>query len=326
MPDEARKPEIVGATDDELRLRRKQRRRLKFLSMRRIPTVSVLPTLFTLGNVVCGFFAIVVAARIVKPTADYAMTPPSAVVAPATPEEARAAQTRSNDLDNAMLSAWLIFLAMIFDALDGHVARLARSTSDFGAQLDSLCDAVTFGVAPGFLMVKMCPQFTYLHEHAPWIIAATYTVCAVMRLARFNVESNEDDDHLKFKGLPSPAAAGSIAGFAIFFITLRDESSIFPLGFRSGLDVTLQHILPWFTLMVAALMVSQIPYPHVINQLFRGHRSFSHLVGIVFSLVAIMVIRGYAVPIVCVIFVLGPPIRFLWEKWWQHKKDQEPLF
>ena len=303
MPDEARKPEQVDLTDDEILRRRKRRRRLKFLSMRRIPTVAVLPTLFTLGNVVCGFFAIVVASRILKPTS---------------PEV--------QDLDNVLLSAWLIFLAMIFDALDGHIARLARSTSDFGAQLDSLCDAVTFGVAPGFLMVKMCPQFTYLHEHAPWIIAATYTVCAVMRLARFNVESNEADDHLRFKGLPSPAAAGSIAGFAIFFSTLRDETNIFPLGFRLGLDEKLQHILPWFTLLVAALMVSQVPYPHVINQLFRGHRSFTHLVGIVFSLVAIMVIRGYAVPIICVIFVLGPPIRFFWEKWYQRKEGKEPLF
>ena len=63
-----------------------------------------------------------------------------------------------------MLSGWLIFVAMIFDGLDGHVARLARNTSDFGAELDSLCDVVSFGVAPGFLLVKMCPWFTYLHD------------------------------------------------------------------------------------------------------------------------------------------------------------------
>ena len=60
-----------------------------------------------------------------------------------------------------MLSGWLIFLAMVFDGLDGYVARLARTSSDFGAQLDSLCDVVSFGVAPGFLLVKMCPRFTY---------------------------------------------------------------------------------------------------------------------------------------------------------------------
>ncbi|HZZ72972.1 MAG TPA: CDP-diacylglycerol--serine O-phosphatidyltransferase [Pirellulales bacterium] len=341
MAEEARPGDLPDSPAAERLLRRK-RKRLKFLSMRRIRTVAILPTLFTLGNVVCGFFAIVVAARIVKPTAEYDVSTPAAnsattnslvanpaagdSAAVANTSDARLAEARASDLNNVMLSAWLIFLAMIFDALDGHVARLARTTSDFGAQLDSLCDAVTFGVAPGFLMVKMCPQFTYLHAHTPWIIAATYTVCAVLRLARFNVESNEDDDHLKFKGLPSPAAAGSIAGFAIFFYTLRDDQNAFSVGFRAGLDVTLQHALPWFTLAVAALMVSQIPYPHLINQLFSGRRSFSHLVGVVFSLVAIMVVRGYAVPIVCMIFVLGPPARFFWEKWYQHKEGQEPLF
>jgi CDP-diacylglycerol--serine O-phosphatidyltransferase len=325
MSEEMRKPdpEIAGSTADLTSLR-KERRRLKFLAMRRIRTVAILPTMFTLGNLVCGFFAIVVAARIEKPLTEYTLPVGNSVESTATSAGTENKENRDSkefdNLNNVMLSGWLIFLAMIFDALDGHVARLARTTSDFGAELDSLCDAVTFGVAPGFLMVKMCPTFTYLNPRAPWIIAAAYTACAVLRLARFNVETNEDDDHLRFKGLPSPAAAGAIAGFAIFFNTLRNGTSNLPYGFRSGLDTTLQHSLPWFTLLVAALMVSQIPYPHVINQLFSGYRSFSHLVGIVFSVVAIMV------PIVCVIFVLGPPIRFLWEKWWQRKEGQEPLF
>src|SRR3990170_3706927 len=109
--------------------------------MRPIRTISVFPTLLTLGNLICGFFAIVVAARIDKPEA---MVDAIDIV----------------DTTNLMLSGWLIFLAMIFDALDGYVARLARTTSDFGAQLDSLCDVVSFGVAPGFLLVKMCPWFT----------------------------------------------------------------------------------------------------------------------------------------------------------------------
>ena len=122
-----------------------------------------------------------------------------------------------------MLSGWLIFVAMIFDGLDGYVARLSRTASDFGAQLDSLCDVVSFGVAPGFLLVKMCPQFTYLHRQAVWVIAAAFAACAALRLARFNVETSDDDDHLYFSGLPSPAAAAVIAGFAIMFYTLRQE-------------------------------------------------------------------------------------------------------
>ena len=71
-----------------------------------------------------------------------------------------------------MLCGALILLAMFFDAVDGQVARITRGTSDFGAQLDSLCDLVSFGLAPAILLVKMCPQFTSLHSEAIWSIAA----------------------------------------------------------------------------------------------------------------------------------------------------------
>ena len=92
---------------------------------------------------------------------------------------------------------------MVFDGLDGYVARLSRTASDFGAQLDSLCDVVTFGVAPGFLLVKMCPDFAFVHKQAVWVIAASFAACAALRLARFNVETSDEDDHLHFSGLPS---------------------------------------------------------------------------------------------------------------------------
>src|SRR3569832_618213 len=93
---------------------------------------------------------------------------------------------KEDPVHNCMLAGWLIFLAMIFDALDGHVARLAKTTSDFGAELDSLCDVVTFGVAPAFLLVKMCPGFTFHHSQMVWVIAAAFACCAALRLARFN--------------------------------------------------------------------------------------------------------------------------------------------
>ena len=191
--------------------------------MRPIRTISVFPTLLTLGNLICGFFAIVVAARIEKP-------------------EALVSDNILLDTQNLMLSGCLIFVAMIFDGLDGYVARLTRVSSDFGAQLDSLCDVVSFGVAPGFLLVKMCPQFTYGHPRAVWVIAAAYAACAALRLARFNVETSDDDDHLYFSGLPSPAAAAVIAGFAIMFFSLRPDTDTL----KHAVDVALQTILPVF--------------------------------------------------------------------------------
>jgi CDP-diacylglycerol--serine O-phosphatidyltransferase len=271
--------------------------------MRRLRTIAVLPTMFTLGNLVCGFFAIVVAARVAKP---------------------ESVQVDVNDLGNLMLSGWLIFLAMVFDALDGHVARLSRTTSDFGAQLDSLCDLVTFGVAPAFLLVKLCPRFTYLHKEASWVIAASFAACAAMRLARFNVETSEDDDHLHFTGLPSPAAAASIAGFAIMFHTLHTKEP--PLLYADQIYLVLQSALPFFGILVALLMVSRIPYPHVVNQIFHGQRSFGHVVAVVFSLVAVMVIRGYSVPLICCGFVLSGPVRFYWEKLVQRRHQEDTAF
>ena len=91
-----------------------------------------------------------------------------------------------------------------------------------------------------------------------------------------------------------------MAGFAIMFYTLRKDDN--PLLFARQIDIGLQFVLPFFALLAAMLMVSRIPYPHVVNQVFRGQRSFGHLVGMIFSFVAIMVVRGYAVSIVCVRF------------------------
>ena len=289
--------------------------------MNRIRTVAVFPTMFTLGNLICGFFAIVVAARVERPTslaipaaADIVFRHPTSVMRQLDP---------TNDTHNIMLSGWLIFLAMVFDALDGHVARLSRSTSDFGGQLDSLCDVVSFGVAPGFLLVKMCPTFTYSHDKM-WIIAASFAACAALRLARFNVETDEDDDHMHFNGLPSPAAAASIAGFAILFYELRRTGN--NLVYASEIDTVVQTVLPFFALLVALLMVSRIPYPHVVNQMLRGQRSFGHVVGLLFAAVAIMSIHAYSVPLICVVFVLSAPVRYLWQRAFQRPEVEEPIF
>jgi CDP-diacylglycerol--serine O-phosphatidyltransferase len=274
--------------------------------MKPLRTISALPTLFTLGNLVCGFYAVVVAARIDKP-------------------DSLRTEVVHADLDNIMQAAILIFAAMLFDALDGHVARLARTSSDFGAQLDSLCDLVSFGVAPAFLLVKMCPRFEFLHPDAVWIIAASFACCAALRLARFNVESDEEE-HLEFSGLPSPGAAGAIAGFAIMFYTLWGKAGLPKLMYAEQIYNVLQTILPLFAMLVALLMVSRIPYPHATNQLFRGQKSFAHIVKLIFALVAVMVIRGYAVPLVFCFFVLASPIRYAWEKVVQRRHREEPMF
>jgi len=292
--------------------------------MRRIRTIAVLPTLFTLSNLVCGFFAIVVATRIEAPKSE-------AVATASVPEiHLRAPVTMMRQLDphdpihNALLAGWLIFLAMLFDALDGGVARLARVTSDFGAQLDSLCDVVTFGVAPAILMVKMCPTVSYLHREGIWIIAASFAACAALRLARFNVESDDAEDHLHFSGLPSPAAAATVAACAILFYTLRKDGS--PFVDATEIYHWLQRLLPCLTLVIAVLMVSRVPYPHLVTQLLRGNRSFGHVVGLVFTGVAVGLFWGYAVPLLCAAYATVPPIRFAAMQLLHRRSEKEPLF
>lgn len=270
--------------------------------MRPIRPIAVLPTLFTLGNLVCGFFAIVVASRIASPDLiDFVPAPKI--------DSARQLLDSTDPTHNLMLCGLLIFLSMLFDTFDGQVARITRTASDFGGQLDSLSDVVSFGVAPAILLVKMCPDFSELHKEAVWAIAALFACCAALRLARYNVETDEKDDHGSFSGLPSPAAAAVIASLGIFSYTLRNE---FNFENYAGFDWWLQRLLPPFAAIVAVLMVSRVPYPHLVTQLIRGRKSFTHVVGLLISIMALLMVRWFAVPIICCLYVAYPALKFAW--------------
>lgn len=290
--------------------------------MSRLRTIAVLPAMFTLANLFCGFFAIVAASRIDKPVS--AEVPRTPAIGSRSPVRIMAAFNVEDPTHNVMLCGSLIFLAMVFDALDGHVARLARTSSDFGAQLDSLCDVVTFGAAPAFLLVKMCPSVASWNPHIIWLIPALFVACAAMRLARFNVETDEDDDHLNFSGLPSPAAAAVVASSALLFYSLRKDNN--PLENAQQIDQWFQASLVLFSAIVALLMVSRIPYPHVVNQMLHGRRSFGHLVGLLFAVVAILVVPLYTLPVLAFAFALSGPARFFYQMAFQRQHREEPWF
>src|SRR5438105_475801 len=167
--------------------------------------IAVIPTLLTLGNGICGFAAIALASKIL-------ILPAEMIAA-----DAVGKITVDNEWYFAV-AGWFVIAAMVFDMLDGYVARLSKTASKFGGELDSLCDAISFGVAPAFLLLKMGPGW----EHGPLLhqllagIATLYMVCAILRLARFNVENSPDPAaHKRFRGLPSPGAAGCLAALAI---------------------------------------------------------------------------------------------------------------
>src|SRR5690625_4842264 len=147
--------------------------------------------------------------------------------------------------------AWLIVLAGMFDVLDGFMARLANATSDFGLELDSICDVVSFGVAPGFLMYHFA-----LHELriGAILLAALVAVCGAGRLARFNVEARaEPADY--FRGLPIPAYAIMLASF---YLTFRNRLDLVEVLNQGVISVLIPVII-----VLAFLMVSTIPFDKI---------------------------------------------------------------
>ncbi len=252
---------------------------------------AVVPTLLTLGNAACGFGAITFATKVGPEVTD------------------------GNEL---FIAGLLIFAGMVFDGLDGHAARWTRMVSNFGAQLDSLCDVITFGVAPAFIMLKFPQIHHFFHPRLLWVIAVLFVLCAVLRLARFNAETGEEASHQFFSGLPSPAAACALASVAIAMPRLEQliDPSMSPATQRIGqwLIGATAISLPVLTLGMACLMVSRIRYPHFSNQWLRGRRNFQHLLQLVFAIVAIFAVHELAVPLIFFYFVLVSPVRALWAR------------
>ena len=148
---------------------------------------------------------------------------------------------------NYSLAVIFILLAAILDTLDGRIARLIKGTSDFGKELDSLTDFVSFGIAPVFIL-----YFWELNNYGKlgWAITLIYSVCCVLRLARFNLTKTEIRQPWKnnyFEGVPSPAGGLLILMPLIFELT--------GLNF----DVNIKSITPYFTILVAFLLVSKLP-------------------------------------------------------------------
>ncbi len=256
--------------------------------------VAIVPTLFTLGNGVCGFAAIAWASKIGLSGAD-------------------------NDT-LFTYSGWFIVAAMVFDMLDGYLARLSKTASKFGGELDSLCDVVSFGVAPAFLLLKMGPGWEprpFLHQLLLGI-ATLYMVCAILRLARFNVENTpEAASHKRFRGLPSPGAAGCLASLAILRGGLPAKMALYWPDFQSADAVRelvqrlVEGLAPIGGLLVALLMVSLAPYPHVTKQVLGGRRHVGHLVQVLLAAFIILLIRELALILLFWIYALGVPVRYL---------------
>ena len=178
--------------------------------------IVILPSAFTLGNLFLGIWAIVTASRGAYSTA-----------------------------------GWMIVGAAIMDLLDGRIARFTATGSAFGEELDSLVDAVSFGVAPALII-----YFAFLDEGGEWawILSFLYIVCAVFRLARFNIEQ-AGTAKSTFHGLPSPTAGACLATYYAFTQTAFFDQFLYrvPANRTAG----------WLTLFLGLMMVSNVLYPVV---------------------------------------------------------------
>ena len=171
-------------------------------------TPSVIPNLFTAINMFCGFLSIISASE-----------------------------------GNFNYAAWLIFIAAVFDALDGLVARLTNSSSELGVELDSLSDIVSFGAAPSFLLYK-----TFFYSMSTWgiIISAIPLIAGGFRLARFNIQLVGFSKSF-FLGLPIPSSALTIASFVLAF-------------YNDGYPKPISDFITPMILVLSFLMVSNIRY------------------------------------------------------------------
>ena len=191
--------------------------------------IHILPSLFTTGNVFCGFYAFVAVLN-----------------------------------EHFYFGAWAIAIGMIFDGLDGRIARLTKTTSAFGEQYDSLADIITFGMAPAFLAYSwVLKPFGRLG----WMAAFLFLLCAALRLARFNVTKPEIRSQ-HFIGLPSPAAAVVVASIVIAF------EDLFATRMNPFIMVMVVYAL-------AFLMVSNIKYPAFKQFDFKKRVVFSRFLFVI---------------------------------------------
>ena len=230
--------------------------------------IYLLPNLFTTGALFAGFYAVIAAVQ--------------------------------GDFEAAPIA---IFFAMVFDGLDGRVARLTHTSSKFGAEYDSLSDMVSFGVAPALVI------FMYALEGLGkfgWSAAFVYLACAALRLARFNTQIDHDDGE-HFTGLASPAAAAVIASGVWL---AHDIGFTTPQSVPAELGV----VLAFMTAIIGLGMVANFKYPSFKGVDFRGRVPFVVilLVVIVFSLVTLHPPTVFLITFV--VYALSSPVLIVMKK------------
>jgi CDP-diacylglycerol---serine O-phosphatidyltransferase len=228
--------------------------------------IYFLPNLMTAGNLFCGFIALT---RIVE------------------------ADLTDPNFDRVIRNAlFYIFLACIFDMLDGRLARMGGVESPFGREFDSLADLISFGVAPAFLVHRIVLRDVFLkHPEIGWFLASIYLICGALRLARFNCLAAQSSGGAgkEFIGFPIPAAAGLVASLTLFLLWYEDR------GFVTG---RWRILLPVILIILSVMMVSEVRYPSFKSIDWRTKRTFAKMVVTILLIGFILIFQILILPIV----------------------------
>jgi CDP-diacylglycerol--serine O-phosphatidyltransferase len=238
------------------------RRRLQQLREHRRRGIFLLPSLLTTGNLICGFLALVLTAQ-----------------------------------ERYVEAAVAVFVAMVMDILDGKVARLTNTTTQFGVEFDSLADMVSFCVAPAFMVYAM---FLARLGRAAWLAAFLFVICGALRLARFNVYSGVTDRRF-FVGLPTPAAAGIVA--ATVLLLAGDE-----------IERWQAVLVAVGTYLVALLMVSTFRYLSFKQVDFARRRPVGVLLLVVLAVLIVATHPQWFLFLLFTAYVVSGPARPLWAR------------
>ena len=206
-----------------------------------------------------------------------------------------------------------VFIAMLFDGLDGRVARWTNTQSEFGKEYDSLSDMVAFGLAPAIVVyqfgVVQIAEYNKLWGRLGWVATFLYAVCAAMRLARFNSRAATADKRF-FEGLPSPSAAATVAGF----IWIAHEYDL------SGLTVLVAGFVT--TTVIGLFMVSPFPYWSGKELNVRGRVRWAYLLVIPIVYIVVSAGPGEALFASFALYALHAPVLWLWRKLF-HRRHRE---
>ena len=212
---------------------------------------------------------------------------------------------------NFNLAVTLILFASILDALDGRVARLIKGTSEFGKELDSLTDFVSFGIAPVLIL-----YFWELNNYGKlgWAIALIYSVCCVLRLARFNLTKFDHQEEWKnnfFEGIPSPAG-----GILILTPLIYELSDL-------NLNLNISNITPYLTILIALLLVSKVPTLSLKKITISPKTTIFLLLAIGLIFIALLFYTFETLLIFSLIYLLSIPVSFYVFKNQQKKYSQK---